>query len=116
MFIDIETDEEFIKFSNFLFSFDFECKEIIQRQLQSAIVKKEKTDYHIAFRFYVDASADSLPGSFNGIPVTIEIVSDNDYTMVELFAAHRFIVELRVYNINGTKLSITDFPNGEIRF
>lgn len=39
MIIDTQKDPDFISLIDFLFSFDFDCKDIIKKQLQTAIVK-----------------------------------------------------------------------------
>lgn len=119
MIIDIEKDQDFIPLIDFLFSFDFDCKDIIKKQIKTSIVKKEKTDYHIAFRFYVDTFQERLPASFCGqppsvfgIPVTIGVKNGDDYTCCELFVGHQYIVEYRVYNITATRLNMENFWKG----
>lgn len=112
MIIDIEQDPDFICLKNFLFSFDFGCKDIIEKQIKTALVVKQKTEHFIAFRFYVDTLYDCLPTSFSGLPITIEVVNGCDHTMCELFVAHGYIVEYRLYNINGTALNMDNFWQG----
>lgn len=110
--VDINQDSDFIKLKDFLFSFDFSCKDIIEKQIKNALVVKQKTEYFIAFRFYVDTLYDCLPASFSGLPVVVEVVNGNDHTMCELFASHGYIVEYRLYNINGTALNMDSFWKG----
>lgn len=112
MIIDIEKDQDFISLTDFLFSFDFEYKDIIKNQIKTGIVKKEKSEYHIAFRFYVDTFEKCLPASFCGIPVWVEVINGDDHTLCELFVAHQFVVEYRIYNINATKLNMENFWKG----
>lgn len=123
MIIDTQKDPDFIALIDFLFSFDFDCKDIIKKQLQTAIVKKEKSDYHIAFRFYVDTFQEPLPASFCGqppavfgIPVAIEVKNGEDHTCCELFVGHQYIIEYRLYNINATALNMENFWKGTARF
>ena len=61
MIIDIEKDEDFIRLTDFLFSFDFEGKDIIRNQIKTGIVKKEKSEYAIVFYFYVHTLQKRLP-------------------------------------------------------
>lgn len=112
MIIDIEQDEDFICLKNFLFSFDFGCKDIIEKQIKTSLVVKQKTDYFIAFRFYVDTLYDCLPPSFSGLPVVVEVANGYDHTMCELFVSYGYIVEYRLYNINGTALNMDSFWKG----
>ena len=116
MIIDTQKDQAFVSLMDFLFSFDFDCKDIIKKQIQTAIVKKEKTDYHIAFRFYVDTFQEPLPASFCGIPVNIGVKNGEDYTCCELFVAHHYIVEYRIYNITATALNMENFWKGTASF
>ena len=112
MIIDVERDIDFIRLKEFLFSFDFGCKDIINRQIETSLVVKQATEYFIAFRFYVDTLYDKLPPSFSGLPVVIEVTNGCDYTMCELFVSHGYIVELRLYNINATALNMDNFWKG----
>lgn len=112
MIIDIEKDEDFIRLTDFLFSFDFGCKDLIWKQIETGLVVKQKTDFFIAFRFYVDTLYDRLPPSFSGLPVVVEVVNGKDHTMCELFVAHGYIVEYRLYNINATALNMESFWQG----
>lgn len=112
MFIDIEKDEDFNQLKDFLFSFDFEHKNIVWDQMKTAVVKKEKNEYLILFQFYVNTKMPNLPASFCGMPVVIEVHHGADITMCELFVARGFIVEYRLYNINCTKLDIESFWKG----
>jgi hypothetical protein len=110
--IDIEKDLDFIALKDFIFSFDFGCKDIFEKQIRNAYVVKEKTEYYISFRFYVDALCESLPSSFNGVPVYVEVVNGKDATQCELFVDNRYIEEYRLYNINGTVLNMESFWQG----
>lgn len=110
--IDTECDPDFLRLKAFLFSFEFGCKDIIEKQIKHAFVVKQKTEFFVAFRFYVDALYDCLPASFSGMPVVIEVVNGIDHTMCELFVAHGYIVEYRLYNINGTALNWDTFWQG----
>ncbi len=112
MIIDIERDPDFPRLKEFLFSFDFGCKDIMERQIKTAIVVKQKTDYFIAFRFYVDTLYERLPVSFSGLPVVVEVVNGFDHTMCELFVSYGYVVEYRLYNINGTALNMDTFWKG----
>lgn len=112
MIIDIEQDQDFVSLKNFIFSFDFGCKDIIEKQIKTAMVVKEKSEYCIVFRFYVDTEYPCLPASFSGLPVVVEVVYGLDHTMCELFVAHGYIAEYRLYNINGTALNMDTFWKG----
>lgn len=112
MIIDIERDPDFPRLKEFLFSFDFGCKDIMERQIKTAIVVKQKTDYFIAFRFYVDTLYERLPVSFSGLPVVVEVLNGFDHTMCELFVSYGYVVEYRLYNINGTALNMDTFWKG----
>ena len=112
MTIDIEHDKEFARLIDFLFSFDFSCKDIIWNQIKTAIIDRQQSEYHVAFRFFVDTTQECLPASFCGIPVTVEVRNGKDLTMCELFVSRRYIVEYRLYNINGTRLNMDSFWEG----
>lgn len=114
MIIDIAQDKDFVALKDFLFSFDFSNKEIVWKQMKTAITDKTQTEYFIAFRFYVDTLYDPLPVQFCGLPIVIEVVNGNDdHTMCELFVSNRYIVEYRLYNINCTKLNMDNFWKGK---
>lgn len=115
MIIDKERDAEFIRLIEFLLSFDFDYKDIVRKQIETSIVDMvEKSDYAIAFRFYVDALYDSLPFRFWcwGLPVTVEVVNGDYCTSCELFCKHGYIVEYRLYNIDATPLDMEKFWQG----
>jgi hypothetical protein len=80
--------------------------------MKTALVVKEATEYFIAFRFYVDTLYGNLPSSFSGLPVSVKVVNGCDHTMCELFVSHGYIVEYRLYNINGTALNMDNFWQG----
>ena len=102
MIIDITSDSMWGDIKNYLFSFDFDHKDIIERQMQTAIVKKEQSEYHVVYRFYVDTMCHPLPKEYCGMPVSIEVAygcGNTHYFMLELYVANGFIVEMRVYNM-----------------
>jgi len=116
MIIDINHDANFLKLKKYLFSFDFGCKDIIEHQMQCAIVKKEQSEYHVVYRFYVDASSHCLPKEYCGMPVSVEVsygCENTHYFMLELYVVNRFIVEMRVYNmVPPYKLEMDKFFDG----
>ncbi len=116
MIIDAIRDAEFVDLIGFLFEFDFPNKNIISEQIQKAVIKKEKSEYHIAFQFYVDATSERLPADFDGIPVLIQVRNGESLTLCELYICNQYIAEYRLYNIDTSKLDTTCLRSGEALF
>lgn len=114
--IDIAKDEDFLQLVKFLFSFDFEYKDIVWNQMENAAIKKEKHEYLILFQFHLNKKVCELPPSFNGMPVIIEVHHGGDITMCELFVSQGVLVEYRIYNLNCTKLDMESFQKGTAIF
>ena len=117
MIISVGQDRDFLKLKEFLFSFDFSYKELVSKQIEHSIIDKTQNEFFIAFRFYVDTLYKPLPVDFSGLAVVVEVLNgDDDHTMCELFVAHGYIVEYRIYNINGTRLNMENFWRGSVAY
>ena len=114
--INKDEDIEFGKLKEFIFSFDFSNKGIFYDQIEQAVVDIQRTDYSVVYKFYVNSFCNPLPNSFNGMPISIDVTYENDYTCCELFVAHGYIMEIRMYNVNGSKLSMDNFWKGNAHY
>lgn len=112
MIIDGTNDNEFKLLTDYLFSFDFPYKRIIQEQISSAIVVKEFSEYHFAFQFIVDTKQRYLPRECNGIFVLIQIKTDHSLTCLELYVSNQYVAEFRMYNIDTSKVELDCLNRG----
>ena len=113
MIINQNEDIEYGKLIKFLFSFDFSNKDILRNQIQQAVVDIQRTEYSIVYRFFVNSISKPLPDFFNGMPISIDVNLEKEFICCELFVAHGYIMEIRIYCINGSKLSMDNFWKGK---
>ena len=116
MIVSISQDHDFIQLKEFMFKFDFEYKHIIENQMCKAIVTKDKTDYVIVFRFYVDTEySENIPDSMPllPLPVEIEVKYERDVHILELYVSRGYIAEMRLYNLTCNALNMDHFWNGK---
>ena len=81
-----------------------------------AIVTKDKTDYVIVFRFYVDTEySENIPDSMPllPLPVEIEVKYERDVHILELYVSRGYIAEMRLYNLTCNALNMDHFWNGK---
>jgi len=113
MIINKDEHKEFSKLMEFIFSFDFSNKDILRNQIQQAVVDTQRTEYSIVHRFFVNSISKPLPDFFNGMPISIDVNLESEFICCELFVAHGYIMEIRIYSINGNKLSMDNFWKGK---
>lgn len=114
MIIDPHKDKEFGFLRDFMLSFEFPNKHVVQNQINNAVIAKECSAYHIAFHFSVDRKEEPLPEECNGILMLIQIKSKSSLTCCELFVANQYVREYRIYNIDASELDVSCITEGKI--
>ena len=116
MIIKTRHDQEFNRLIDLLFSFEFPHKEQLRCQIENAIITREQSDYSLVYTFYINSEFPALPESFCGMPLSVDVVYESEYTCCELFVSKCFVSEFRLYNIDGSKLNFDHFWKGDARF